>query len=55
MTSRSILICFIVRVGLGIGFLSVLFLTTSLCNNAVMNTSGHTMRTIIRLLSGKYA
>jgi hypothetical protein len=53
MTSRSIMVYLIVRVGLGIGFLVVLFLTISLCNNAVMNASGRTMRTIIRLLSGK--
>jgi hypothetical protein len=47
MTSCSILICLIVRVGLGISFLSVSFFTISLCNNAVMNTSGCTTRTII--------
>jgi hypothetical protein len=35
MTSRSILICLVVRVGLGVGFLLALFLTVSLCNNAV--------------------
>jgi hypothetical protein len=51
MTSRSILVYLIIRVDLGIGFLVVIFLTISLCNNAVMHTSGHTMRTIIRLLS----
>jgi hypothetical protein len=41
------LICLVVRVGLGVGFLLVLFLSFSLCNNVVMNTSGHTKRTII--------
>jgi hypothetical protein len=53
MTSRSILVYLIVRVGLGIGFLVVLFLTIFLCNNAVMHASGRTTRTIIQLLSGK--
>jgi hypothetical protein len=47
MTSLSILICLVVRVGLGVGFLLVLFLTVSFCNNAVMNTSGHTKGAII--------
>jgi hypothetical protein len=35
MTLRSILIRLVVRVGLGAGFLLDLFLTISLCNNAV--------------------
>jgi hypothetical protein len=39
MTSHSILICLVVRVGLRVGFCLVLFLTIYLCNNAVMSAS----------------
>ena len=54
MTSRSILICLVVRVGLGLGFFFQFDFSLVLFSiNAVMNASGRTTRTIIRLLSGK--